>query len=57
MGCISSSAADDPIATAPIKKVDPRLPFEAYREVFSLRNYWKTISRKLDDVAKDHLLR
>ncbi len=46
-----------PLTTEAPKKVDPRLPFETYRQLFNLKNSWKAISRKLEDVAKDNMQR
>ena len=63
MGCLQSSegkkdkgSAESNRSEAP-KTVDPRLPFETYRQLFNLKNSWKAISRKLEDTAKDNLLR
>lgn len=41
----------------PLQTVDPRLPFDNYRQLFMIKNNWKAIRRDLDDVAKDNLLR
>uniref|UniRef100_A0A0R3RU13 FERM domain-containing protein n=1 Tax=Elaeophora elaphi TaxID=1147741 RepID=A0A0R3RU13_9BILA len=30
----------------PIKQLDERIGFHAYRDFFTLKNYWKTIDRK-----------
>lgn len=37
--------------------LDSRLPFGHYRELFTLRNYWKTVQRNKDACAKALLLR
>ena len=63
MGCLQSSdgkkdkGTSENIGSEAPKKVDPRLPFETYRQLFNLKNSWKAVSRKLDDTAKDNLLR
>lgn len=32
--------------------VDKRLPFENYRQIFTLKNYWKSISRSAEKSSK-----
>ena len=56
MGCVQSSeqAGDRSNLT---RAVDPRLPFENYRQLYNLKNSWKAIARKLEDMAKSNLLR
>lgn len=39
------------------KIVDPRLPFSNYRQIFSIRNAWKAVSRTMEDCAKETLIR
>ena len=39
------------------KTVDPRLPFSNYRQIFSIRNAWKAVSRHMEDSAKETLIR
>lgn len=39
------------------KTVDPRLPFTNYRQIFSIRNAWKAISRSLDECAMETMLK
>ncbi|KAL3984596.1 Globin family protein [Acanthocheilonema viteae] len=34
------------------QKVDPRLPYPNFRELFTLKNYWKTVRRNERDCAK-----
>lgn len=34
------------------QKVDPRLPYANFRELFTLKNYWKTVRRNERDCAK-----
>ncbi|KAK3093094.1 hypothetical protein FSP39_010999 [Pinctada imbricata] len=46
-----------PESSSARKTVDPRLPFNNYRQIFSIRNAWKTVARSLEDTAKDHLIR
>ncbi len=46
-----------PLTTEAPKTVDPRLPFETYRQLFNLKNSWKAVSRKLEEVAKDNMQR
>lgn len=36
-------------------KVDSRLPFNEFRELFTLKNYWKTIRRNDSLCAKNML--
>lgn len=62
MGCLQSSEKDDPAPTPmtdpePPKKVDPRLPFETYRQLFNMKNSWKTVSRSLENTSKENLMR
>ncbi|XP_013387644.1 uncharacterized protein LOC106156771 [Lingula anatina] len=58
MGCSSSSDGGlDNHYDEPPRKVDPRLPYTTYRQVFNLKNSWKAINRKLEDTAKDNLMR
>lgn len=33
----------------PVKQLDKRLGMESYRDFFTLKNYWKTVSRKSKD--------
>ena len=37
------------------KTVDPRLPFDNYRQLFNMKNSWKAVSRSMEAVAKDNL--
>ncbi|CAH1792926.1 unnamed protein product [Owenia fusiformis] len=54
MGCSSSTGgAAGELPTGPVKTVDPRLPFKTYRQLFSLKNHWKTVQRKMDATAVD----
>lgn len=39
------------------KTVDPRLPFSNYRQIFSIRNAWKAVTRSMTDCAKETLIR
>ena len=62
MGCLKSKekGAPEPPADLPQgqpKQVDPRLPFDTYRQLFNLKNSWKTVSRSLTDTAMDCLIR
>lgn len=63
MGCIKSKPKENAISDlqtqqdqAPPKTVDPRLPFETYRQLFNLKNSWKAVTRVMDDTAKHNLL-
>lgn len=40
----------------PPKQVDPRLPFDTYRQVFNMKNAWKCVSRTLETSAKECLV-
>ncbi|VDO56664.1 unnamed protein product [Haemonchus placei] len=42
--------SDTPAAEAPT--VDSRLPYPNFRELFTLKNYWKTIRRNEKDSGK-----
>ncbi len=65
MGCIKSKEKKKentdlpPIGAndAAPKAVDPRLPFETYRQLFQMKNSWKAISRALEPTAKSNLIR
>ena len=58
MGCLQSKGKNDFSSTdPPTRKVDARLPFETYRQVFNMRNSWKAVTRSLEDTAKDTLIR
>ncbi len=62
MGCLQSSEKEEKPALTDLnteapKKVDPRLPFESYRQLFNLKNSWKSVARKLESAAKDNLKR
>jgi len=39
------------------KTVDPRLPFDNYRQIFSIKNAWKAIMRSLEETSKEHLIK
>ncbi|VDO93679.1 unnamed protein product [Heligmosomoides polygyrus] len=45
--------ADTPAAEAPT--VDSRLPYPNFRELFTLKNYWKTIRRTDKECGKTML--
>jgi hypothetical protein len=36
----------------PLQKVDSRLPFTNFKELFTLKNYWKTVRRNDQICAK-----
>jgi len=62
MGCLKSKEKEEDAPPPmkdpePPKKVDPRLPFETYRQLFNMKNSWKVITRSLESVAKDNLIR
>ena len=62
MGCLKSKEKEEPGPPAELpqsqpKQVDPRLPFDNYRQLFNLRNSWKAVSRSLTDTAKECLIR
>ena len=48
---------DLPESSSARKSVDPRLPFQTYRQIFSLRNAWKAVTRSMEETAKENLLR
>lgn len=48
---------DLPVSSSSNKFVDPRLPFQTYRQIFSLRNAWKAVTRAMEDTAKENLIR
>ncbi len=35
----------------PPKSLDSRIPFESYRDFFTLKNYWKSVDRKRADAG------
>lgn len=59
MGCLGSKEKEEPppgpIQDKAPKKVDPRLPFDTYRQVFTMKNSWKAITRNMDATAKENL--
>ena len=62
MGCFGSKEEKEPeVDNTPRdsepKKVDPRLPFENYRQLFNMKNSWKAITRGMGVTAKDNLTR
>lgn len=46
-----------PESSSSRKTVDPRLPFNNYRQIFSIKNAWKNVMRTMEETAKDHLIR
>ena len=62
MGCLGSKEDDNAPADTgnsnaeQPKTVDPRLPFESYRQLFNMKNSWKAVSRSMEKVAKDNLM-
>ncbi|XP_063426638.1 hemoglobin subunit alpha-D-like [Mytilus trossulus] len=46
-----------PESSSAKKTVDPRLPFQTYRQIFSLRNAWKAVTRSMEETAKENLMR
>lgn len=48
---------DLPESSSSQKSVDPRLPFQNYRQIFSLRNAWKAVTRSMEETAKENLIR
>ncbi|ELT94139.1 hypothetical protein CAPTEDRAFT_214116 [Capitella teleta] len=63
MGCLQGKEkeAEEAVVTelpeSKPKQVDPRLPFDTYRQLFNLRNSWKTVARNLTETSKDCLIR
>ena len=57
MGCSSSTAAMDAIIDQPVKKVDPKLPFDHYRQLFNWRNTWKAVTRTMETTSVDMFIR
>ncbi|MFH4974343.1 hypothetical protein AB6A40_001052 [Gnathostoma spinigerum] len=41
-----------PVETPEAQKCDPRLPFPNFRELFTLKNYWKTVRRNDKECGK-----
>lgn len=39
------------------RTVDPRLPFNNYRQIFSIRNAWKAIQRTLNECAMETMIK
>ena len=60
MGCLQSKEKEPepaPMTEPAAKKVDPRLPFETYRQFYNFKNSWKVVTRSLEATAKDTLTR
>eukprot|EP00914_Ancora_sagittata_P003539 GHVO01007437.1.p1 GENE.GHVO01007437.1~~GHVO01007437.1.p1 ORF type:complete len:228 (+),score=39.10 GHVO01007437.1:16-699(+) len=63
MGCLQGKEKEEeaPVNTelpeSQPKKVDPRLPFDTYRQLFNLRNSWKTVARNLTETSRQCLIR
>ncbi|XP_064624178.1 cytoglobin-1-like isoform X2 [Lineus longissimus] len=59
MGCTSvkPDPPSIPDQSTVSKSVDPRLPFDNYRELYRLRNSWKAVSRAMENTAKLNLMR
>lgn len=53
----SKKSTNLPDSTSTNKTVDPRLPFSNYRQIFNIRNGWKSVSRVMEDTAKETLIR
>ncbi|XP_061172703.1 uncharacterized protein LOC133182022 [Saccostrea echinata] len=53
----SKKSTNLPDSTSTKKAVDPRLPFSNYRQIFNIRNGWKSVSRVMEDTAKETLIR
>lgn len=53
----SKKSAQLPDSSSTNKTVDPRLPFSNYRQIFNIRNGWKSVARVLEDTAKETLIR
>lgn len=60
MGCVSSDvhkeAPPPSLDPPPPKQIDPRLPFDNYRQLYNLKNSWKALSRSYEDTAKECLV-
>jgi hypothetical protein len=41
----ASAAIDNGLGKEMAQKVDSRLPFSNFKELFTLKNYWKTVRR------------
>ena len=62
MGCPESKEADTSknftdMSEQPVKTVDPRLPFENYRQLFNMKNSWKAVARTMEASSKETLRR
>lgn len=53
----SKKSAQLPDSSSTNKTVDPRLPFSNYRQIFNIRNGWKSVARVMEDTAKETLVR
>lgn len=53
----SKKSAQLPDSSSTNKTVDPRLPFSNYRQIFNIRNGWKSVARVMEDTAKETLIR
>lgn len=60
MGCLKSKekkSEPSPLKEPEAKKVDSRLPFESYRQLFNTKNSWKVITRSMEACARDTMLK
>ena len=63
MGCLQSTSEKEELDPAPVhvepapKQVDPRLPFDNYRQMFNMKNSWKTVTRAMKKTAVGMLIR
>ncbi|VDK55689.1 unnamed protein product [Anisakis simplex] len=48
----SKSPAPPPPEESSEPKCDPRLPYPNFRELFTLKNYWKTVRRNEKECGK-----
>lgn len=52
-----NNKAPPPLPEPDVKTCDKRLPFENYREFFTLKNYWKSVDRKRTEASTQMLHR
>lgn len=51
------SQAANELVDKPPPTPDSRLPFTAYRDLFTLKNFWKTVQRNKETSSKEMLFK
>lgn len=53
---VAAGTSMEVVTKEPIK-IDDRLPYANFRELFTVKNYWKTISRRMEICSKIFLFK